>query len=123
VSLAPPLVLVGISHESTCLAALAAAPSFVVNLLGEQHQLLARRFATRGIDRFADQDFVAWSGAGVPLLANAHAAFRCRKVDRVPIGDHDLLIGEPVEVRTHASADPLLWYRREFHLTASARGT
>jgi flavin reductase ActVB len=116
VSLTPPLVLVAIAHESSCFAALAEAPTFVVNLLGEQHQRIARRFATRGIDRFADQDFTLWSGAGVPFLADAHAAFRCRSVDRVLAGDHDLLLGEPVEVRTHAAERPLLWYRREFHV-------
>lgn len=115
VSLTPPLVLVGIAHESSCLPILAEAPCFVVNLLGEQHQHIARRFATRGIDRFADQDFLVWSETGVPLLADAHAAFRCRRVDRILAGDHDLLLGEPVEVRTRASAKPLLWYRREFH--------
>ncbi|MEQ4304214.1 flavin reductase family protein [Plantactinospora sp. B6F1] len=118
VSLTPPLVLVGVAHESSCLDVLAEAPWFVVNLLGEQHQHVARRFATRGIDRFAEQDFLVCADTMVPLLADAHAAFRCRRVDRILAGDHDLLLGEPVEVRTQASAQPLLWYRREFHVAA-----
>lgn len=116
VSLTPPRVLVGIAHGSSCLAALAEAPCFVVNLLGEQHQQLARRFATSGIDRFADQDFVTCSESGVPVLADAHTALRCRRVERIVAGDHDLLLGEPVEVRTHAAAKPLIWYRRGFHV-------
>lgn len=116
VSLTPPLVAVGVSHGSSSLPALAEAPCFVVNLLGEQHRHVARQFATQGIDRFAGQDFHGWSDEDLPLLADAHAAFRCRRVDRILAGDHDLLLGEPVEVRTHASARPLLWYRREFHV-------
>jgi flavin reductase ActVB len=95
---------------------------FGVNLLGEQHQRVARRFAARGIDRFADQDFAVSAGTGVPFLADAHAAFCCRSVDRVAAGDHDLLIGELVEVRTHASARPLVWYRREFHAAVTVAG-
>lgn len=115
VSLTPPLILVGIAHESSCLPVLAEAPYFVVNLLGEQHRQVAQRFATRDIDRFAEQDFREWPDNDLPVLADAHAAFRCRRVERILAGDHDLLLGEPVEVRTQAGARPLLWYRRAFH--------
>ncbi|MFF8957363.1 flavin reductase family protein [Streptomyces sp. NPDC014894] len=118
VSLDPPLVLVGISHTSSCFKALSRAPGFVINLLGDRHRELARRFATSGIDRFAGQPFTDWPGTALPHLADAHAAFRCRTVDRVRAGDHDLLIGRLTELRADGGESPLLWYRRGFAVPA-----
>ncbi len=116
VSLNPPLLAVGVAGDSSCLAPLTGAAHFAVNLLGEAHRQVARRFATRGIDRFADQDFVACPQTGVPLLAGAHATVACRRVERIRAGDHYLLLGEPVAVSRQPTAHPLLWYRRGFHV-------
>lgn len=33
----------------------------------------------------------------------------------LPVGDHDILIGSPVEVRLSDDGNALLWYRRTFH--------
>lgn len=118
VSLEPPLVLVGISHTSSCFVALAEAPEFLINLLGDQHRDVARKFAARGVDRFAGQDFDTWPNSELPYLTDANAVFRCSTVDRIRVGDHDLLIGELTEVRTNRAVKPLLWYQREFHTPA-----
>ncbi|MFI2242269.1 flavin reductase family protein [Streptomyces chrestomyceticus] len=114
VSLDPPLVLVGIARTSSCFAAFAAAPEFVINILGAQHRDLARKFADRRADRFAGEDFAA-AGSGPPRLTGAHAALRCTVTERVPAGDHDLLLGTPTEVHTTGSTRPLVWHRRRFH--------
>ncbi|MBA6437032.1 flavin reductase family protein [Streptomyces sp. GMR22] len=115
VSLDPPLVLVGIAHASSCFAAFAATGEFVINVLGAQHRDTARRFAARGTDRFAGGDFDVVGGAGPPRLPDAHAALRCTVADRVPVGDHDLILGTPTEVHTAASTRPLMWHLRQFH--------
>ncbi|MFF9024882.1 flavin reductase family protein [Streptomyces eurythermus] len=113
-SLSPPLVTVGIALTSSCAAAFAAASGFVVNVLGEQHQELARRFATTGIDRFAGQALATWPGSRLPFVPDAHAAFHCTVEDRLRVGDHDLLVGRPTEVLLDGSSRPLLWHRRAF---------
>lgn len=114
VSLEPPLLLVGLSNTSSCRPALTEADGFVVNVLGEQHTEVAGRFAARGVDRFAEHDFGTWPGCGLPYLAGANAVLRCTTVDRIPVGDHQLLIGELTGLLTPGSAAPLLWYGREF---------
>ncbi|MER5996047.1 flavin reductase family protein [Streptomyces viridosporus] len=122
VSLDPPLVMVGIALASSCHAAMAQAGEFVVNLLGERHRPVAQRFATRGVDRFAAGDFDAWEGgAALPYLPDAKVLLRCRTVDVIRAGDHDLLLGTPehIYIRDEA-APPLLWYRRGFHTPVPA---
>lgn len=119
-SLEPPLVLVGVAHTSSCLDALTKASEFVINVLDEEHRHVARQFASRGVDRFAGQDFGTWPDSGLPYLTDAHAALRCVVADRIPVGDHDLFIGELVGAIVNDSAKPLLWYGRSFYTVASS---
>ncbi|MGW0507032.1 flavin reductase family protein [Micromonospora sp. NPDC003241] len=115
-SLAPPLLIVGIGHESSCFTAMVDAAEFAVNLLGEEQQATARRFAARGADRFAGSDCRDLAGSTLPYLGDAHAVFRCTLADRLTVGDHDLLVGHLTEVHVSGQARPLLWYRRGFHV-------
>ncbi|MCX4527043.1 flavin reductase family protein [Streptomyces sp. NBC_01551] len=117
VSLDPPLLLVGLSNDSSCRAALTAAAGFTVNVLGSHHAAAARQFASRGVDRFAGLGFEDWTGTDLPYLADAAAVLHCRTADLIPVGDHHLLIGEVTGVRTHGVTEPLLWHRRGFHST------
>ncbi|GHE93842.1 FMN reductase [Streptomyces longispororuber] len=122
VSLEPPLVMVGIALTSSCHAPMSTAEEFVINVLDERHREVARRFAARGVDRFAGSGFGGWPGrAGLPHLPDAKVLLRCRTVDVIRAGDHDLLLGTPLEIRTGSAATPpLLWYRRDFHTPAPA---
>jgi flavin reductase ActVB len=122
VSLDPPLVMVGIALGSSCHAAMSAAGEFAVNVLGERHRPVAQRFATHGEDRFAPGDFDAWEdGVALPYLPDAKVRLRCRTVDVIRAGDHDLLLGTPLEIRISSpSAAPLLWYGRGFHTPVPA---
>ncbi len=119
VSLDPPLVLVGLSHTSSCHNALVSSAEFVVNVLGERHRALAKRFSEHGIDRFAGSGLTTWPGSALPYLPDAAAAFRCLTWQAVPAGDHDLLLGALTDTRTGPGSGPsasaLLWYRRAFH--------
>jgi flavin reductase ActVB len=117
-SLEPPLVLVGISHTSSCAGVLSTAPEFVVNVLDRRQHAVAKRFATPGVDRFAGQDFGRWPGSDLPCLPDAHVALRCVVRGRIPVGDHDLLVGELTGVITGGPTEPLLWHERAFRVLA-----
>jgi flavin reductase ActVB len=109
-SLEPPLVGVAIGRSSGCHAALTGSSDFLINVLGRQHCELARRFATPGIDRFANGDLADEQGLG---LADAHARLRCRAWGIFPAGDHDLVVGALIEVRMAGPESmPLLWHQR-----------
>ncbi|PAZ17601.1 NADH:riboflavin 5'-phosphate oxidoreductase [Streptomyces sp. SA15] len=118
VSLEPPLVLVGMSHTSSCFPALSEAAEFTINVLGSDHRDLARTFATSGVDRFSGVSLADWLDSTVPYLADVAVAFRCTATSRIPVGDHTLLIGELTGMRGHgATASPLVWYRRDFRMS------
>ncbi|MBX9396487.1 flavin reductase family protein [Streptomyces sp. TRM72054] len=115
VSLEPPLVLVGVSHTSSCFGALSEATEFSINILGSDHRELARTFATRGVDRFSGVRLADWPDSTVPYLADVAVALRCVVTSRVPVGDHTLLIGELSGMHRQGPASaPLVWYRRDF---------
>ncbi len=116
VSLDPPLVLVGVARTASCHRALTSAGEFVINVLTDRHREVAVRFATHGIDRFADRDFTQFPGTRLPCLPDANLLVHCHTWQVVPAGDHDLLIGAVAEVHpTAAPGKPLLWYQRGFH--------
>lgn len=115
VSLRPPLLAVAVARTASCYPMLAAAGSFVVNILGVEHKNVADRFATPGADRFGDGGFMSWPLDGSPFFPDAHALVRCQRSALVPVGDHDLLVGAVVEVCVQQNGTPLVWYRRDFH--------
>ncbi|MEV0124313.1 flavin reductase family protein [Streptomyces sp. NPDC050703] len=115
VSLDPPLVSVAVARTSSCHGALTRAPQFVINVLGDDQHHLATRFSTRDIDRFAGEGISTLPGSELPVITDAHALYRCTRRQVIPVGDHDLLIGELTDVRLRPEARPLTWYRRAFH--------
>jgi len=115
-SLEPPLVLVSVARTSSCHSAITSGRDFVVNVLGGKHREVAARFATSGVDRFADGDFLTWPGSHLPYLPGANALLRCATVGLTPAGDHDLVLGGIAEVQLgDPEAPPLLWFRRGYH--------
>lgn len=125
VSLDPPLVLVCISHTSSCHGAMTKAEGYTVNFLSQRHRALAQVFATSGVDRFAAGGFENWEDSGYPFLPDARVSMRCIAADLKTAGDHDVLFGLPTGIRFGTAAGPngadvcgaapLIWHRRGFY--------
>lgn len=75
-----------------------------VNVLAGRQALVADWFADparpRGFAQFEPLDWEPDPETGLPLLRQAPAQLICRVVDRVPVGDHDLLLAEVVRGRS-----------------------
>ena len=108
-SLDPPLVLVSVDHDSSMHPALSANVYFVVNILADHQEALARRFAAPETDRFEGIGFERGTN-GAPVLDDVLAFVECRKTNSVAGGDHTIFVGE-VEHGDARSAGPLLYYR------------
>lgn len=91
VSLDPPLVLWCAAKSSARHAAFAAAEHYVIHVMSEDQQDLARHFARAG-DEF---DTVDWlnSTHGQPLLSGCLARFECTCVAVHDAGDHSIVVG------------------------------
>ena len=99
VSLEPPMLMVCPGHHLTSFAEFECAEHFGVSVLAEGQEALANLFAAGKGDRFERSD---WSEAanGIPLMDGRAAGFVCKAVNKVPAGDHLILIGEITEFDT-----------------------
>jgi flavin reductase (DIM6/NTAB) family NADH-FMN oxidoreductase RutF len=92
----PPLLAVALAAGSGTLAAVRERARFGLSVLGWQQRELADRFATAPWDeRFAGLAY-RWSN-GVPLLDRAVSTAVCVLRDTLPVGDHVLVVGEPID--------------------------
>jgi flavin reductase (DIM6/NTAB) family NADH-FMN oxidoreductase RutF len=114
VSLSPPLVLWSLSKAASSMEAFSTGSHYAINILGADQQALASRFATRGVDRFADVAFEQGI-AGAPLLAGAVATFECFNRSRYDEGDHVIFVGEVERCSHRAGASPLLYHGGKFY--------
>ncbi|MBN8832339.1 MAG: flavin reductase family protein [Sphingomonadales bacterium] len=114
VSLDPPLILWSLAKSAGSMAAFEQAERFAVHILSHEQEAIAKRFAARGLDKFADLDFDLHE-TGVPILADCSARLLCETVHRYEGGDHKIFVGRvySFEKQDHP---PLL-----FHLGRFAR--
>lgn len=124
VSLDPPAVAFSLSALSTTAPAIRAAPTVVVHLLDSAAQHLAERFATSGIDRFAD---TSWRRlpTGEPLLQEAATWFRGQLVETVELGGSTVAVMEILQSGCRSSGQdqdnddagrtPLVYCNRSWH--------
>ncbi|MCT4356192.1 flavin reductase family protein [Streptomyces sp. Je 1-79] len=110
VSLDPPLVLFCLHRQSRLRKVLVESGGFTVNFLAGRQEKLARAFAGRQPDGF--QDVPCHDGqTGLPVLSEALAFLTCRTVDIHDGGDHDIIVGEVVELGVpEQGGDPLIFY-------------
>ncbi|MGA3096166.1 MAG: flavin reductase family protein [Bryobacteraceae bacterium] len=118
VSLDPPLILICLGHEVTSIDIFRAASHFAINILGEDQREISTRFARQGQGRF---DGLEWRRGefGAPLLAGVLAEIECALYRRIPVGDHDILIGEMLRGRVH-KGEPLVYYGSRYRQLAPA---
>ena len=110
VSLEPPLVLFCVAHSSSTWPALQAAGAFSVNVLGEDDADICRRFARRGIDRFAGMPYHL-GATGAPVLKGVAAHLDCRRYAAHDGGDHAIIVGSVVHLDADEGIRPLVFHR------------
>jgi len=119
VSLDPPLVLVSLREGSRMDDLLAEQPVWAVSILAESQRHIAGRFAMKGriSDRllFEDIPYVRGEVSGAPLVGGALATLECRTEQRVPAGDHTLVIGRVLTAGLpSADGGPLTYFRGRY---------
>ena len=118
VSLDPPLLLVCVANTSRNIETLSKTEKFAVNILSETQKDISNTFARPVEDRFAAVDWRA-GPHGSPVLGGVSAWFDCSVHNRVPAGDHLILIGR-VEAFEH-EARPGLGYAQGAYVTPAAQ--
>jgi 3-hydroxy-9,10-secoandrosta-1,3,5(10)-triene-9,17-dione monooxygenase reductase component len=110
VSLDPPLILVCMATASSTWPAIRESGHFAVNILGEEHEEMCRRFGAKAGDRF---EGVGWNPGktGSPILADAIAYVDCVIEAEHEAGDHTIVVGRVVDLGQPAEGGPLLFWR------------
>ncbi|MGD9484764.1 flavin reductase family protein [Streptomyces sp. TRM70308] len=120
VSLDPPLVLLSVRTGSRMEEVLARRPLWAANLLAEHQRQVAGRFAMKGrlSDRLLFQELPHERGdvAEAPLVDGALAQLECRTEERVPAGDHTLLVARVLtaHVRGSGTDGPLTYFQGRY---------
>lgn len=124
VSADPPLILICINRKSPAMAALDSNNTFAVNLLGTSNRAYAETFSGRPrAGKPFDFDNHTWrdGDTGLPLVADATAAFECETHTSLDAGTHRIYIGRVVAAHK-GDADPLIYCNRAFRRSISHEG-
>lgn len=110
VSLEPPLVSFCAAKTSSTWPRIRAAGHYCVNILGESHGELSRRFASKLADKF---DGIPWrqGASGAPVLEDALAWIDCALHDTLDAGDHVIALGRVLALGAADGDGPLAYYR------------
>lgn len=107
----PPLVLVALDETSDLLRLLGDTQRFGLNVLAADQHEIALTCARKGPDKFAS---VPWQEhSGLPRIDNVASWLACDVHDRLPGGDHTIVVGGVTECEV-SSAMPLVYHGRAF---------
>ncbi|MCR2783275.1 MULTISPECIES: flavin reductase family protein [unclassified Microbacterium] len=117
ISAEPPLLIFSLSTLSSSTPTIVAADTVVVHLLGARQHMAAKRFATSGIDRFADVSTWGRLPGGEPYLLDAAVLLRGRIIDRLDAGSSTVVVVHVLDTHVGQAADepPLVYHNRTWH--------
>jgi flavin reductase (DIM6/NTAB) family NADH-FMN oxidoreductase RutF/DNA-binding IclR family transcriptional regulator len=110
VSLNPPLVAFFPSRDSNSWAKLRHCESFCVNILSSRQETLCRQFASKDANKFGNTAH-RLSSRGNPILDGVVAWIDCRRYSINEAGDHDIVLGEVLELDVASEELPLLFFQ------------
>jgi flavin reductase (DIM6/NTAB) family NADH-FMN oxidoreductase RutF len=105
VSLEPPMLLICLNRSSATQDAIARSGRFVVNILAEHQQQLARWFATK-----LNPVVTAAGPADLPVIREAVAYLECVVCDTFRGGTHTIFLAKVLS-GWHGRGQPLVYYR------------
>ena len=111
-SLDPPLIWIAPGATSSTWPLIADTNAFTVNVLGGDHEPLARAFGQSGADKFAGVGYDL-GVSGAPRLHGALAHIDCTVESVSPAGDHFSVVGAVVGLSS-TNGSPLLFFRGGF---------
>lgn len=114
VSAAPPLLAFSLASTSSSWPALRDATTVAVSFLSDAQDHVSARFATSGVDRFADGGWRSLA-TGEPVIDGAVSWVRGRVLQRTPVGDSYLVALRALEHGTAAGASALVYHDRAYH--------
>jgi flavin reductase (DIM6/NTAB) family NADH-FMN oxidoreductase RutF len=111
-SLNPPLILICVDKAAQCYSCFAGSNVFTVNFLREDQQEISRRFATKGVNKFAGLNWHEGAN-GAAVLDAAIGHLECKIVQSYEGGDHTIIVGEVLNGAASGER-PLLFFKGKY---------
>ena len=98
VSFDPLLLALSVNPEHASYPLLVGGGGFAVSVLSRDQLHFATHFGIRSARETDKLAGIAWrpGRTGAPILAEAVAWLECRLTQRIPAGDHEIVIGRPI---------------------------
>jgi flavin reductase (DIM6/NTAB) family NADH-FMN oxidoreductase RutF len=109
-SLEPPLVMWNLQKTSDKYKEWRDAEYFAVNMLRADQEHLSQTFSMRGQSAI-DETLLHRGGSGCPILSDCLATLECKVHARYEEGDHVVVIGEVLNVKSDPESDPLTFHK------------
>lgn len=110
VSLDPPLIAFYPDKSSTTWPRIKDAGRFCVNILSADQEPICRRFASKGLDKFAGV-VTARTPSGSPIIEGVVAWIDCELAEVQDAGDHFAVYGRVLDMNVEIGTLPLLFFQ------------
>lgn len=117
VSLLPPLILWSLSLKAGPFAVFRDCARYAVNMLAADQLDIAKRFASRGVDRFAGTEWHAGPHE-LPIIGGGVATLIVLNRNQHLEGDHLILVGEVTQFEAPGGA-PLIFHDGSYIASAT----
>jgi len=118
VSADPPTVLVSLGATSAGARAIAAAQSFGVSILADEHLAAAKHGSAPGAAKFLERFVEAGDASATPAVSGALAHLDCAVFHEVVCADHTVFFGRVRGAWPSRPGRPLLYHRRDYRAVA-----
>ena len=116
-SVEPAALIVSINRQASSWPLLQKHGVFGINILSADHIDVAERFSgiggLKGAQRFAGSEWISLA-SGVPLLADALAAFDCEVEHVVERHSHAIVIGRVLDLRVSPGKPALTYWQGQY---------
>ncbi len=117
VSLNPPLIAVFIKEDSRTSGAIRDTGKFVVNILNDEQETFAKKFASDLSDDKFSEVIYHFNGGGVPILDESLGYIECSLYKEEKIADHILFVGKVENASVLNDSHALVYHKRVFGST------
>lgn len=114
-SLEPPMVSFNLGKASYLHNKILNSDSFAVNILATGQMALSRKFAESSSNKWLDINF-SKGLHGCPILEGTSAFIECLTGKIFDGGDHSIITGQVVNLKTTDKAKPLVYYMGGYYL-------
>lgn len=106
------MILICVDKGAQCYSCFVESNVFTVNFLREDQEEISRRFATKGLDKFAGLNWHEGAN-GAAILDGAIGYLECKIAQSYEGGDHTIIVGEVLS--GDAGGDrPLLFFKGRY---------